>query len=430
MIAAPPLGAAAAGWFVGLALLAALAGWQRPALAPCLLVVVDPFALTRYVGHTTITSFKVVLVGALVGLLVRGAAAWPRDRTAGGTLAVLALVVLATAATIPHAAFRAPAQRETLKALEYLVVFVVGWWSARGIRGASRLVGVACGAAVVLVTLDALRDYLHPQSGMWINNVRLVRLAGHLEGPNQLAAWLGIALPASIAELAWWPAVLIVTAVGGAAVALTFSRGGIAQTGIALIGTAWVRGTQHRRLPVAAAIAATVVASGLALGAFALATRSQEGLSHVGSLSASVDYGGTGTRAILWHAAEEMGRTHPVLGVGAGNFELLLQRYGAPPHVRTQANSLYLEAWADGGSVLLGATLLAGLVPPLLLVRARGAPFALVIGFAGLALAAHGLIDDVTFYTKVGQLWWVLAGVAAASAGGSSSSPSATPGTK
>jgi O-antigen ligase len=163
----------------------------------------------------------------------------------------------------------------------------------------------------------------------------------------------------------------------------------------------------------------------------ALWTHSSGGLSRVASLGESADAGGTGTRPILWHAALAMARAHPLLGVGAGNFELLLQRYGAPPGVRTQANSLYLEAAADGGVVLLLATVLAALVPPLVLVRARGARFALAIGIAGLALAAHGLIDDVTFYTKVGQLWWVLAGVAAASVGGgSTSSPSNTPGTR
>jgi len=426
VIGAPPLDAVATAWFVLLALATALLGWRRPAGVPCVLVLVDPFALTRYVGHTTLTSFKAALVGGLVGLLAHGALRWPRERTARATLLVLLVLVAATAATIPHAALRAPAVRETLKAFEYLVVFAVAWAAARGSADASRLFGLACGAAVVLVGVDALRDYLHPQSGLYVRNVPIVRLAGHLEGPNQLAAWLGLALPAAIAEIAAWPLMVAVLIVGGVVCALTLSRGGIAQTAIALGGAVWSRGANRR---VTVAVASLAVA--LALGTLAFSTHTKGTITHVGSLRGSVDYGGTGTRAILWRAAVAMARAHPLLGVGAGNFELELPDYGAPPGVRTQANSLYLEAAADGGLVLLIPTLLAALLPPVLLLRAGTARrLAFVAGVAGLALAAHGVIDDVTFYTKVGQLWWVLAGVAAASAGGSSSSPSETPGTK
>jgi O-antigen ligase len=424
--AAPPLALATAVWFAILALASALLGWRRPAFVPCVLVLVDPFALARYAGHTTITSFKAALVGALVGLIARGATAWPRGRAAAATPVVLALLVLATAATIPHAAFRAPAVRETLKALEYAAAFAVAWWAARGQRDAVRPLAAACGLAVIIVALAALRDFVQPQSGVWFDGTAIVRLAGPLEGPNQFAAWLGLALPAALVGIGTWSALLAVSLVGGAAVALTLSRGGIAQTVIAIAGAVWARGREGRRLLAAAALAAVLALTGLALW-----THSSAGLSHVGSFAQSVDAGGTGTRPILWHAALAMARAHPLLGVGAGNFELLLQRYGAPPGVRTQANSLYLEAAADGGVVLLLATVLAALVPPLVLVRSRGAPFALAIGIAGLALAAHGLIDDVTFYTKVGQLWWVLAGVAVASVGGgSTSSPSSAPGTR
>jgi O-antigen ligase len=425
VIGAPPLDEAAAVWFVVLAFGTALVAWRRPALGVGILVLTDPFALTRYVGHTTLTSFKAALVGALIGLACRGALGWPRERIAATTLALLALLVLATAATIPQAALREPALRETFKALEYALAFVVAWWSARGQADASRWVGIACGAAIVLVSLGAARDYFQPQSALAAHGAAIVRFAGALEGPNQLAAWLGIALPAAVVGITSWPAALIVVALGSAAAILTLSRGGIAQTALALAVAVRVSAASRWRMLAAAAFAAA-----LALGGLVVATRSSVALDRLSSVAQSVDAGGTGSRAILWPAALAMARAHPLLGVGAGNFEFLLPQYGAPARVRTQANSLYLEALADGGGVLLIATVLAALVPPLLLLRARGAPFAFAVGFAGLALAAHGLIDDVTFYTKVGQLWWVLAGVAAASAGGSSSSPSATPGTK
>ena len=104
-----------------------------------------------------------------------------------------------------------------------------------------------------------------------------------------------------------------------------------------------------------------------------------------------------------------------MLGVGAGNFEFMLQRYGVIAGVRTHANSLYLEAAADGGAVLALATILNAWLLPLRLLR--GDPLVRAIGIGGIALAIHGFADDLTFYTKVGEWWWLLAGYGAAGIG-------------
>lgn len=352
----------------------------------------------------------------------------PRQGAARTIALVLVLLVLATAATIPHASIRTPAVRETLKALEYALAFMVAWWASRADRDAGRLLGIACACAVVLVALDAVRDFAHPQSGIWIAGKPVLRLAGHLEGPNQLAAWLGIALPVVVATIDAWAVLALVLALGAAALALTLSRGGIAQAVVGLAGALWARARDTSRIVGVAALAVAI-----ALGAFTLATRSDGALSHVTSAESSVDLGGTGSRSILWHAALDMARTHPLLGVGAGGFEFALPRYGAPARVRTQANSLYLEAAADGGIVLLAATIAAALIPGLVLLRAgRRATLPFAVGIVGLALAAHGIIDDVTFYTKVGQLWWVIAGTGAACAelAASGSAPKAAPVTR
>ena len=161
-----------------------------------------------------------------------------------------------------------------------------------------------------------------------------------------------------------------------------------------------------------------LVALCLTVGAYTIVARSGATAEHVASITSSVDNGGTGSRSILWHAALAMFRARPILGVGADNFEILLPRYGAPARVRTQANSLYLESLADGGILLGIATAFLAWLPPVLLIRARSSPFVLTMGIAGCALALHGLIDDVTFYTKVGQCWWLLAGIAAGLAPG------------
>jgi len=333
-------------------------------------------------------------------------------------------VIVCTAATIPVAHAKAPALRETLKAVEYALVFLVAWSAARDDRpGAARWFGRSCGLALAAVALDALADYARPESVLRAGGHTIVRIAGALEGPNQFAAWIGLALPVAVAEIEAVVALGALVALAGAALALTLSRGGAAQSAAALAGALLARGERRpRALALAAAFA---LAFAVALGALVAASGGAGAL-----FRSSDDAGGTGSRAILWSAALAMGRAHPLLGVGAGNFELELPRYGAPPRVRTQANSLYLEALADGGIVLLGATLFAALAPPLVLVRARGRPLVLAAGVAGFALAAHGLVDDVTFFTKVGQLWWLIAGVAAACAAPSRSSPSTTPGTR
>jgi O-antigen ligase len=258
-----------------------------------------------------------------------------------------------------------------------------------------------------LVAGDAFRDFVHPQSGLQIGGRAILRLAGHLEGPNQLAAWLAIVIPVVFALLPLRAAVVPLI-LGTLALSLSLSRTGALQA----YGSLAVLSIVNRRLWRAFAVCA--IGGLLGVSVFALWLRSDAAALHFLSFEQRVDPGGTGSRRILWGAAVRMFAAHPVMGVGAGNFELELPRYGAPPIVRTQANSLYLEALADGGIVLGLATLLVSFAPPLLLLRGKRDGLAFTAGIVGLALALHGFADDVTFYTKVGQCWWIVAAAGAA----------------
>lgn len=114
-----------------------------------------------------------------------------------------------------------------------------------------------------------------------------------------------------------------------------------------------------------------------------------------------------------------MWRDRPLIGVGAGNFELELPRYGVYG-VRTHANSWYLQSLAEGGIVLLAATvalvaaILAGLSGGIVSRLRTGSPWVLAGVAATVALALHQVVDLLVFYPKVGGAWWLLVGIAAA----------------
>jgi hypothetical protein len=109
-------------------------------------------------------------------------------------------------------------------------------------------------------------------------------------------------------------------------------------------------------------------------------------------------------------------RSHPIFGIGAGNFENELGRVGFP-ELHTHANSLYLQATVEGGLPGLLAIGWATLLPIVLLVRSRSQEV-LVVGVLGgaTALALHQVVDDLSYYPKVGMMLWMLLGIALAAA--------------
>ncbi len=409
-----PLDPPSAALFVAAFVIAIWLTARRPAYGLCALILTTPFAFAHELFGTTIALPKCVLLGVLVGLAAHpGALRALRDRPAPLLLGALAFYAAASGLTIVGAADRGPALRETLKAVEYSGVFLAAYCAYRlDARDAALLASVA--AAAVVVALSALaQEIVGAPSGLYIGAAIVPRIAGVLEGPNQLSAYGTVAF----AALGAWALVRRTPLIDGAlalivcADLLTFSRAGL--VGLAVV-VALVVVAAGRRAWNALRPAALGLATGLAGCAWWVIYAHTPGVLRM-SLAPSLYAGGVGNRGELWAAAWRMWRERPLLGVGAGNFELELPRYGVPG-VRTHANSWYLQSLAEGGIVLLAATfaLLAAVVGSFAGALRRGSPWVLAALAATLGLAVHQIVDYVVFYPKVGGAWWLLVGIAAA----------------
>ncbi len=395
---------------------AAALAHRRPAYMAAVLIATVPFALYRDTFAGTLTLGKIGLAGALCGLAARAAAGKLDFSGARAVLPIalaLGALVLATGLSIAQAAHPNAAIRETWKAAQYFALAAVAFTAWRNDPD-ERPIRYALLGAIVAVALAALvQEFAGAPSVLPAGGRLIPRIAGPLEGPNQLAGFLGLALPFAIAfALGRKPlrGEFIALGLGAAALILTFSRGGVAAAAVgAAIAVAGSPSAARRRL-----IPAAVVAAALTLAVLAVFRANADGVlfGHLFSAEESADPGGVGRRSELWHAALVLWRARPWLGIGAGNFEYAV---GAlVPGVRTHANNAYLQALVEGGIPLAAATIAALVTPLVLFARAvRAAPVMLGALASCSAFALHQLVDDLLFFPKVGALYWLIVGLAA-----------------
>jgi O-antigen ligase len=387
---------------------------RKPSLGIALLILTVPFDFSHDVGRTTITLTKIALLANAAALLLRR-----RDprAIAHGTQRTLVLcqsaVILATALSFFGATYHGAVARETLKASEYLCIFIVCAIAFRADPD-ERPIRLALVWGVLFVSVLAIsQEVFGAPSGIWFDNVAIPRVAGPLEGPNQLAAYLGLTLAVLVAFVIRRPNArfeIATLAIASTALALTISRSGLLASfaGIALV-LCIRRGPQMR--PIITALSGGFLAGVLIVGLDGfLETHKLHGfgvLDRFSTIAEAEAPGAVGTRSELWRAAFVLWRAHPLLGIGAGNFERELGLAGYPM-LRTHANSLYLQALVEGGLPLFGATL--ALVYASVAKFARG-PFSdpLVAGVFGASagLAGHQIFDLLSFYPKVGDQWWI-----------------------
>jgi O-antigen ligase len=394
---------------------AAIVAWltrRRPALGVAALLVLAPFDLARYAGPTTITTLKAGLLGLL------GALAFSRpDLAAFRTLPVRAMVT-AFAATLfaiglsaIHAEHLGAVVRETFKDGEYLLLFL-GAVAAFATDPDDRPFWRTLEIAVVLVCCSALAEYaLGAHSGLFVRGQSIPRIAGALEGPNQLAGYLDVALPVLVARALVHRdrTLLAVIALAAVTDVLTISRSGICGAAIGVVVVLLVLRPFSSAAWRFAGVMVLIAALGIGL---ALRAGVPTGYFTLDQATQSADH--LGNRSQLWRAAIALWRTSPVVGVGAGNYELDLDEVGLRG-VRTHANSIYLQSLAETGVLGLLATVALFAVTIVTLARSR-VRRPLVVGALGaaVALASHQVFDDLFFFPKVASAYWLVVGVAIA----------------
>jgi O-antigen ligase len=414
-----PLDPLSAAIFVAAFVAAAVLTSRRPALGLGALIVATPIAFAHEILGATITMQKTVLLGVLLGLTTyAGVTRRLRERPAPLLLGALGLYLIASALTLVDSAHPGATIRESFKTIEYAAFFVAAFCCYRLDSDDAPLVNAVAIAAIAVALSALAQEIVGAPSGLYIGAAIVPRIAGLLEGPNQLSAYAEIA----IAALGAW-ALVRRTGLADVALALivcadvlSFSRAGLFGLTIVAVMLGVVGGAAAWRALRPGLLGLIVGLVGSASWAIYAHT---PGVLRV-SLQPSLYAGGVGNRAELWRAAYRMWRDRPILGVGAGNFEIELPNYGIFG-VRTHANSWYLQSLAEGGLVLFGATiaLIAAIVAalarkPWLVQLRRGSPWIIAALAATIALALHQIVDYLVFYPKVGGAWWLLIGIAAA----------------
>src|SRR5579871_6738665 len=258
-----------------LAFIAGIAAtWLRPVYGVGGLIILDPFDLSYGVGGTTLTVPKAYLVGFLLGLALRRCSPRPLwNPTVRPILIGAAAIVVATSLAATQATTQAPALREIAKAVEYFFVFA-GTAVAFAADPDERIFGAALALGAVLVSLAAMsQEFTGTSSALYMGARVFPRIAGPLEGPNQLAGYFDAVLPVLLALVlgaerrGWLLTALLVCALADV---LTLSRAGVlaALVGIAAVLLRGARGTRARQY--AAGIGAVAFAVFVGMGALGL----------------------------------------------------------------------------------------------------------------------------------------------------------------
>jgi O-antigen ligase len=340
------------------------------------------------------------------------------SRLKKGVLALAAVAVLSLLLSSQHA--NVSAYRSLVRLLSYLAVFfaLTGWLeNRRQVIAIVKLILIST-IGVALFGFYQLHEQgytdlyfrLYPNQEdaleAWIG-----RITSFLFHFNFLAGYLNLALPFAVACMTFGKTrglrilALICHSAAAAALYFTGSRGGLIAYGGMLFISFWFlkpRGKALLRVGLSLVLAAGLVFS----------LQQQGG----GGRLQGVDDFTQETRLALWATAGAMFLSHPVLGVGFGNYRSLYNEYlpGVTPD-QLDAHNLYLQFLSETGVIgfVIFCILMTGFVRMALKLARNLDPFDRLVGVGvGGALAAtliHGLVDYIfNASPQSGALLWLV----------------------
>jgi O-antigen ligase len=368
------------------------------------------------------------------GALVRGrvSAAWQRSRpvTALGAALVAYLAVILLSALV--ASNRSLAAKEAIKWAEVLAVmlYTITALHAPRQRAWVALCIVATGVVEALIG-----------NGQWVlatgsfgADGSTLRVFGTFAQPNPYAADLNLALPFAVAYALLHPRLEARWLAAGACALLLFAQGLAGSRGgwLALVAALLVMAVVGLRIekPALAVAAPLAILVGVAWAANLLPAKVQHAALHAlrldnVSLAAPLNDANFSSveRLAHWVAGGRMFLAHPILGVGAGNYDAAYARYAAAgwPDSLGHAHNYFINAAAEtgaiGGLLFVALTVAAlWLTGRAVVVARRGLPARpLLAGIATLwqgaapdyapALAVLGVVVAVTVQSLVDDVF-------------------------
>lgn len=334
-------------------------------------------------------------------------------------LAYLAVIVL----SILVAYTRAPVVKETLKWSEVLAVVAATWLFIRTERQALWLAWAIIIAALAEALLGCVQYVL--ATGLLGPGGANIRVYGTFDQPNPFGGYLNLALPFALALALFGRDPRMRWVASGASGLLLFalylsdSRGALLGLVAALLVLVAIGWRYERQALIAIAVGAPllVIAWFTHLIPASLENKllAQFRVNDV-SLTAQLNDANYSTieRLAHWVAGLHMFHAHPLLGVGAGNYDAAYQQYKVPgwDESLTHAHNYYINTAAETGALGLLALLAVVAVALWVAWRATRATDwrrtgiaalagvdarALAIGGAAViaALCIHNLTDDL-----------------------------------
>lgn len=341
--------------------------------------------------------------------------AWHEDWLAAGVLLALATYLAVICLSLMVASSRVGALKEVVKWSEVLAVTAATVWLVRA-SGRVRLVVWALIAAGIAEALLGYGQWVFATGDLGPGGAN-IRVFGTFAQPNPYAGYLNFALPLALALTIFgrdarerWVAGAASVLMLGAQV-LADSRGGLLGLAAA-VAVLTVVGWRKEGLAGWAVLIGVPVAA-VAWLVHLIPARIEDALLRqlrLGDLAPGgqvtpTNYS-TAERLAHWLAGLRMFQAHPLLGVGAGNYNAAYAQFALPdwPEPLGQAHNYYINVAAETG--VLGLVAFLALVAVSLYLGWRVAHAAVLAGAAGRALAlgllaalvaltVHNLTDDL-----------------------------------